>query len=46
MEIETLKNLLNVEKREVLFNKIFNDLKEFGNFEFADERELTYKRYC
>ena len=35
MEIETLKHLLNVEKREVLFNKILDELKEFDKINFA-----------
>jgi hypothetical protein len=38
MDLETLKHLLDVEKREVLFDKILDDLREIGNLEF-----VTYK---
>ncbi len=35
MDIEILKHLLNVKKREVLFDKIFDELKEFSNSNYV-----------
>lgn len=35
MELETLKHLLDVQKRKVLFDKILEKLREIGNLEFV-----------
>ena len=35
MELETLKHLLNLEKREVLFDKVFDELRESGKLNYV-----------